>query len=148
MIQHVWSVVCQSASFDAQTNSVSLFNTLENLLVFGTPSKEKPFILSCEIVSLWAREKQEVPCSGQMQVSLNIPGTDAPHTISLEIDLTKTPFHRTRITIEAIPMIVTGRFEFLVEYRLAGKENWDTAAKLPFIVSSQNLEGATPKPSA
>jgi len=147
MIQHVWSVVCQSASFDAQTNSVSLFNTLENLLVFGTPSKERPFVLSCEIVSLWAREKQDVPCSGQMQVSLNIPGTDAPHMVSLEIDLTKTPFHRTRITIGTMPMMVAGRFEFLVEYRLTGKETWETATRLPFIVTSQSLEGATPKPS-
>jgi hypothetical protein len=148
MIQHVWSVVCQSASFDAQTNSVSLFNTLENLLVFGIPSKEKPFVLSCEIVSLWAREKQDVPCSGQMQVIVNVPGADSPHTISLDIDLTKTPFHRTRITIAALPMTATGRFEFLVEYRLTGKEIWETAARLPFIVTSQNLEGATPKLNA
>lgn len=148
MIQHVWSVVCQSASVDAQTNSVSLFNTLENLLVFGTPSKERPFVFSCEIVSLWAREKHDVPCSGQMQVSLNGPGSDSPHMVSLDIDLTKTPFHRTRITIGALPMTATGRFEFLVEYRLNGKEIWETAARLPFIVSSQNLEGATPKSNA
>jgi hypothetical protein len=83
-----------------------------------------------------------------MQVSLNIPGTDAPHMVSLEIDLSKTPFHRTRITIGAMPMMVIGRFEFLVEYRLTGKETWETATRLPFIVTSQNLEGATPKPSA
>jgi hypothetical protein len=68
--------------------------------------------------------------------------------VSLDIDLTKTPFHRTRITIGALPMTATGRFEFLVEYRLNGKEIWETAARLPFIVSSQNLEGATPKSNA
>lgn len=141
MIQHVWSVICQSASFDVQTHSVSLFNTLENLLVFGTPSKERPFFLSCEIVSLWAREKVDVPCSGQMQVSLNLPDTEALHTVSLELDLTKTPFHRTRITIGAIPMTVTGRFEFVVEYRLTGNETWETVARLPFIVSSKTLDG-------
>jgi len=148
MIQHVWSVVCQSASFDAQTNSVSLFNTLENLLVLGTPSKERPFVLSCEIVSLWAREKLDVPCTGQMQVALKLPENDTPHTVSLEIDLSKTPFHRTRITIGAIPMTSTGRFEFLVEYRISEKENWTTAAKLPFIVISQSPEELISTPNA
>jgi len=141
MIQHVWSVVCQSASFDVQTNSVSLFNTLENLLVFGTPSKEKPFVLSCEIVSLWAREKQDVPCSGQMRASLITSDEETPHTVSLDIDLSKTPFHRTRITIGALPMTSTGRFEFLIEYRLSGEENWQVATRLPFIVTSQSPQG-------
>lgn len=146
MIHHVWSVVCQSASFDAQTNSVSLFNTLENLLVFGAPSKERPFILSCEIVSLWARENADIPCSGQMQVSLKLPENETPHTVSLEIDLSKTPFHRTRITIGAIPMTTTGRFEFLVEYRISEKDAWTTAAKLPFIVTSRSPEDLISKP--
>jgi len=148
MIQHVWSVVCQSASFDAQTNSVSLFNTLENLLVFGAPSKERPFILSCEIVSLWARENADIPCSGQMQVFLKLPDNETPHTVSLEIDLSKTPFHRTRITIGAIPMTTTGRFEFLVEYRISEKDDWTTAAKLPFIVTSRSPEELNSKPNA
>jgi hypothetical protein len=147
MIQHVWSVVCQSASFDAQTNSVSLFNTLENLLVFGAPSKERPFILSCEIVSLWARENADLPCSGQMQVSLKLSDNEKPHTVSLEIDLSKTPFHRTRITIGAIPMTTTGRFEFLVEYRISAKDDWTTAARLPFIVTARSPESLNSKPN-
>ena len=144
MIQHVWSVVCQNASFDMQTNSVSLFNTLENLMVFGVPSKETPVLFSCEIVSLWAREKETVPCSGQMRAFLDLPGAEEPQIITLEIDLTRTPFHRTRITIGALPLTSSGRFEFQVEYRLAGEEAWQPAAKLPFLVTSQKLENLVP----
>lgn len=147
MIQHVWSVVCQSASFDAQTNNISLFNILENLLVYGTPSKERPLNLSCEIVSLWTREKEDIPSSGKMQVSLKPPDNNTPRTVSLEIDLLKTPFHRTRITIGGIPMTTTGRFEFLVEYRISEKDIWITAAKLPFIVTSRSPEGLIAEPS-
>jgi len=144
MIQHVWSVVCQSASIDAQTNNVSLFNTLENLVVPGVPSKEKPFVFSCEIVSLWAREIEDVPCSGQMRVTLDTTDLGLPHSVSLEIDLTKTSFHRTRITIGALPMVATGRFEFRIEYKLADEEIWHPAAKLPFIVMSRNIEKNLP----
>jgi hypothetical protein len=144
MIQHVWSVLCQSASFDAQTNRVSLFNTLENLIVFGTPTKERPLVISFEIVSLWARQQDDTPCSGQMRTYLNLPGEEAPQIITLEIDLSKTPFHRTRITIGAFPVTRTGRFEFQIEYRLADEETWHPAATLPFIVSSQKLDDNLP----
>jgi hypothetical protein len=144
MIQHVWSVLCQSASFDAQTNRVSLFHTLENLIVFSTPSKEKPFVISCEIVSLWVRQQDDNPCSGQMQVRFDVPGIENSQVIGLEIDLTKTPFHRTRITIGALPITQTGRFEFQIEYRLADEETWHLAATLPFIVSSQKPDDNLP----
>lgn len=141
MIQHVWSVLCQNASFDAPTNRVSLFNTLESLIVIGTPTKEKRLVISCEIVSLWVRQQDDVPCSGQMRVRFDIPGEETSQEVTgLEIDLTKTPFHRTRITVGALPLAQTGRFEFQVEYHLTDEEVWHHAATLPFIVSSQKPE--------
>lgn len=144
MIQHVWSVACQSASFDTQTNSVSLLNTLENIIVFGEPTQETPAPLSCEIVSLWARESADAGGSGQMRVLLNLPGGKPPDVIMLDIDLTRTLFHRTRITIGVLPLTSSGRFEFQVEYRLAGEETWQLAAKLPFVVLVQKLENIAP----
>ncbi len=144
MIQHVWSVLCQSASFDIPTNRVSLFNTLENLVVLETPSNEKPLIISCEIVSLWVRDKDDTPCSGQMRVSLETPIEGLPQAITLEIDLTRTPFHRTRVSISALPITNIGRFEFQIEYQLKSEETWQLAAKLPFIVVMQKPDNAIP----
>jgi hypothetical protein len=138
MIQHVWSVACQSASFDTQTNRVSLLNTLENVLVLGTLTREKPLLLSCEIVSVWAREKDNAPCSGQMRAIFLSPEGGSPPPISLEIDLTKTPFHRTRISLASLPVVSTGRFEFLIEYQNSGQTEWQPAAHLPFLVISQS----------
>lgn len=140
MIQHVWSVLCQSASIDVQTNSVSLLNTLENLVIFGEPSKEMPFILSCEIVSLWVREKEDEPASGQLQVYFVAPDGRDPQSAVLDIDLTKTTYHRTRLTIGALPLFSTGRFEFCIDFRLVGEEDWRPAARLPFLLTSQPLE--------
>lgn len=140
MIQHVWSVICQSASIDVQTNSVSLFNTLENIVVLGELSKERPFILSCEIMSLWVREHEDEPVSGQLQAYLVSPEGKDPQSIVLDIDLTRTPFHRTRLTIGALPILSTGRFEFCIDYRLAGEEEWRPAARLPFLLSTQSIE--------
>jgi hypothetical protein len=149
MIQPVWSVLCQSASFDMQNNTVSLFNTIENFIVFGAPSKETPLILSCEIVSLWTRDTEAVPTSGQMRVYLMQGDKKAADAvISLEIDLKKTPFHRTRISIGALPLFSTGRFEFRVEYKLAGEDTWQHAARLPFYVIQQPMPQTPPMPGA
>jgi hypothetical protein len=149
MIQPVWSVLCQSASFDMQNNTVSLFNTIENFIVFRAPSKEIPLILSCEIVSLWTRATESVPTSGQMQVYLMQGDKKAADAvISLEIDLKKTPFHRTRISIGALPLFSTGRFEFCVEYKLTGEHAWQHAARLPFYVIQQPMPQTPPMPGA
>lgn len=147
MIEHVWSVTCQGASFDIQTNSVSLFNTLENILVLGTLTRERPLSLSCEIVSFWSRENDDAPCSGQMRASLISPNGEPPKPISLEIDLTKTPFHRTRIAIMAMPLTTIGRFEFLIEYQNKDETEWKQAARLPFLVIAQQFAEETPKPA-
>jgi hypothetical protein len=137
MIQHVWSVVCQSASFDVQSNNASLFNVLESILIVGTPSKEKPLLLSGELVSLWSRENDDAPGSGRMRISLLSPEGETTKPISLDIDLTKAPFHRTRVRIATLPLMSTGRFEFLVEYQNKDESEWKQAARLPFLVISQ-----------
>jgi hypothetical protein len=113
---------------------------IENIAVYDIPSKENPAMFSCKIVSLWAREIEDNPVSGQMRVLIDTPDLQLPDSISLEIDLTKTPFHRTRITIGALPMIAIGRFEFRIEFRLAEEDRWQSAAKLPFIVTSQGVD--------
>jgi len=43
-----------------------------------------------------------------------------------------------------LPLTSSGRFEFQVEYRLAGEETWQPAAKLPFVVLVQKLENIAP----
>jgi len=140
MIQHVWSILCQSASIDVQTNNVSLFNVMENIVVPSQPSPEKPLVLSCEIISLWAREKIDEPANGQLQVNFVNPDGRDSQSIILDIDLTKSPLHRTRLTIGALPITTTGRFEFRIDYRLMGEENWLTVARLPLFLSSQQPE--------
>jgi hypothetical protein len=123
-----------------QTNTVSLFNAVEIITVFGSPSRETPLVFSGEIVSLWTRTKEDVPISGQMQVYLMQEDQKASDSvISLEIDLNKTPFHRTRINIGALPLFSVGRYEFCVEYKLAGEDTWQSAARLPFYIVQQPL---------
>jgi len=136
MIQHVWSVLCKNASFDVQTNSASLLNIVETIIAFGNPTIEKPVLLSMEVVSLWARGKDNIPTMGESKVSIIGQDVVDVKPITLEINLSKTSFHRTRITIDGFPIAKAGRYEFCIEYSMENENDWRPAARIPFIVVS------------
>jgi len=137
MIRHIWSVLCQSASFDAQTNNVSLQNILESIIVFGEPDATHPAIIQAEIVSLWARENIGLPATGQMQAYYIDPNGNLASPITLELNLSQGIFHRTRINIPGLPLIAKGEYIFRVEYQLQGDDKWVLAATIPFLVLTQ-----------
>ncbi len=137
MIRHVWSVLCQSASFDAQTNNVSLQNILESVMVFGEPDAAHPAIVQAEIVSLWIRENIDLPAVGQMQAYYIDPNGNQSPPISLELNLSQGVFHRTRINIPGLPLIAKGEYIFRVEYQLQGDTKWILAATMPLLVLTQ-----------
>ncbi|HKZ36127.1 MAG TPA: hypothetical protein VJ184_00650 [Chryseolinea sp.] len=137
MIRHIWSVLCQSASFDAQTNNVSLQNILESIIVFGEPDAAHPAIVQAEIVSLWARGTIDVPAIGQMQAYYIDPNGNQAPPITLELNLSQGVFHRTRINIPGLPLIAKGEYIFRVEYQLQGDNKWVLAATIPLLVLTQ-----------
>ena len=136
MIKHIWTVLCQSASFDAQTNRVSLFNAMESIAFTKQPTKENPVVISCEIVSLWTREP-DTPVIGEVQIFLNTPEIKFEQPISLTIDLTQSVFHRTRLSINSLAFTSIGRYEFEIQYREKGNADWLPATKLPIEVSGE-----------
>jgi hypothetical protein len=141
MIRHVWSVLCRNASIDVQTNNVCLLNTIEEFNIPFIPSKERPFIFVGELVSLWVRENEDIPNTGEMRVSFVVSGQPKiVPPITLDVDLSQTTFHRTRITITSIPILSYGRFEFQVEFRMTGENDWKQVACLPFILEKANQE--------
>jgi len=137
MIRHVWSVLCQNASFDMQTKSVSLLNVLETAIALREPSAEKPAVISAELVSLWLREPDETPISGQARVFSISPGLEKSEPIVLEIPANPAPFHHTRLTITSFPISQKGMYQFHVEFRLQGNVKWKAVAAIPYLMRSQ-----------
>jgi len=139
MIHHVWSVLCQSASIDNQSNSVSLQNTIEIVTVFGGPSSKRPGLISAELVSLWIREEDDTPISGQARVYYIDPDEKKADPVLMDIPSLPSPFHRTRLTLTALPVFLAGLYQFHVEFQLQGEEDWQTVAMIPILVRGQPL---------
>ncbi len=135
MIRHVWSVLCQKTSTDAETNTVSMFSVYESIGSNEGPTEQKPVIIPIELITLWAREGVDVPCKGEMRMYYISPnGVKAPD-IELDIDLEKTFFHRSILRTNALPIVNSGMYNFFVEYRMDKKEEWKIAAKIPLLVN-------------
>ncbi len=135
MIQHVWSVLCQSASIDSQTNSVSLLNVVDTIMTNVQPVEEKAIFVSMEILSTWAREDESMPVVGESRVLLLHKGKTIIEPIILEINLLNSIFHRNRVTIGSLPLTMIGRYEFRIECKEKDQTDWRLAAIIPFFVS-------------
>ena len=137
MIRHIWSVLCQNASFDQQTNSMSLLNVLEQIFTFGEPSVDRPGIVQAELISLWMREQPDTPGNGKMRAFYIDPTGKRSDPISLDVNLSQSIFHRTRLSLPRFPLIATGEYIFHVEYQVQGEEGWRPAAEIPLVVREQ-----------
>jgi len=59
MFNHIWSVICQNSSIDSQSNTVSLFNCIENIGIDIEKNKSADKInipIQFDIVSCWTIE--------------------------------------------------------------------------------------------
>jgi len=141
MINHVWSVVCESASIDNKSNRVSLFNTIETLITDVSPSEEKPFLFSCELISLWYFDGEGETRNGTMRLLFESPNGKQLGDLTVPIDFSTSDFHRTRLFMKSIPILQPGMSFFLIDYKLGDSDDWKFGAKIPVkLVLSKQLK--------
>ncbi|MDD5639659.1 MAG: hypothetical protein PHR47_02535 [Candidatus Pacebacteria bacterium] len=74
MFNHIWSIICQNSSVDSQSNTISLFNCLENINVEISKSKDiadKIMLpIQFDVVSYWTIDdnKEEKSFTLKMEV--------------------------------------------------------------------------------
>ena len=154
MARHIWSVLCNRASIDSTTNTLSLFEVLEEVQAkVSIPSGSAPptdltIPLTVTLASLWERSEMDVAeTSESFEVRLKDPNGKelARNEQVFSLDGAKK---RMRILLTTqLNVRMSGRFEFRVmERSKAGK--WREVASLPLDVSI-NVEEikSPPKPS-
>lgn len=138
MIEHVWSVVCNSSSIDQETNTISIFNVLEQLGVFTTDTSDTISLpIHLEIFSLWVRVDETVPGQGRMRVFFCDPFENYQKKAELDIDLKEAIFFRSRIRVEGLDLKGDGKYKFVVELQQKGEESWKKVASLPILIHLQ-----------
>lgn len=135
MIDHIFSLICNSSVIDSETNTVSIHNILEKLTVF-TNSENLAINLPIqfEVFSDWTRTDENIPTRGRLRAGLRTPTNENRKLSELEIDLTTVTYYRTRIRAIGIQLTGPGRYKIEIEFQQENTSKWKKVASLPMLV--------------
>ena len=137
MLSHVWSVLCQEAITDAESNNISLINVYERLtipqsIVDQIPSDKDgaKFAFPHRLVSMWIRDTKD---SAKANYRIRLLSPDGkPIVVSVEATIEiKPPKQRMRTLLVGNELFFSrpGIYNFQVQLKTA--KNWRTVAKVP-----------------
>lgn len=133
MIKHIFSVICNRTSIDKETNSLSIFNVIEQITILSEPDKTVRIPLYFEVISQWARSDENVPCIGTAKAYMCDQAGISNIPVEIKIDLTKNIFARTIIRISGIELRGPGMYEFHIDLKTE-KDDWSPISSVPFQV--------------
>lgn len=142
MAEHVWSVLCTSATVDRETSIASLLLVVEKL-TFSEQMEEKAldtndpiFSVDMEIMSWWVRSDYATSESGTARIGLVAPNGEQLQKVQAHINLEGTTGSRTKVRIFSLPFKGFGLYWWIVEMRRKGNsEKWKKVARIPLEVA-------------
>lgn len=138
MIQHVWSVLCARAVIDSESNNISLFEIVEQLVAFG-PEGEGFAPVSLELVTMWSRDSLEEAARGRARIRIVGPdGAQIGNAFEYEVDLTTFVRIRNRFRMAAFPIRGAGKYSLVVEAEQDSA--WLRVAQVPVQLVIQSHE--------
>lgn len=133
MINHAWSVLCSKSAIDRETNTLNLFDVIEQITGkdVNLPSTAP---LPLELVSLWTRADLNRGARGQARLIVLEPNTNQREPKELSIDLTEFHRLRTRLRMGGFRITERGQYIFRVDLRVEGQDEWREVARVPLEV--------------
>ena len=142
-IEHLWTIICGSASIDGETNSLSLFNIVEEITIQNltnqivNPNEKKGINFPFEIISC-IRRSQELDNKDMLidfKIDLLDPDNKILQTINSKVEM-KSQHSRLRIRIKSNGITVSrpGNYNFLVNLKEDANNEFREITKVPFVV--------------
>lgn len=133
MIKHLFSTICNRTSIDRETNSLSIFNIIEEITIISEPDKTVRIPLYFEVVSQWTRSDENIPCIGTAKVFMRDPAGTSNKLAEIKIDLDKNIYARTIIRISGVELRGPGMYTFQIDLKTE-KDEWSPITTVPFQV--------------
>lgn len=142
MVKHIWTILCSGSSIDRVSNSISLFNVIEQLTAPELPT-EWPVIIPIpfQIVTLWTRLNLNEPATAEARLILEKPTESKPLGPPYTINLDEHHRHRQIIQIGGITLEGPesfGLWWFVVQIK--DQENWEELARVSLEVGYESLQ--------
>jgi hypothetical protein len=135
MIDHVWSVLCETALIDQDSKLISLINILEQITIPEEPGPDKALPIVVNLVSTWVRSDLSVPGKGQSRINFVSPSGNTLQSLLNDVDLTNYERLRAKGQFRGLKLPEEGQYHFNVEFREDDQHDWSKVASVPFKVN-------------
>jgi hypothetical protein len=135
MINHIWSVLCESSILDQDTKLISMINVLEELAIPDEPAPDKGLQIVASLVTLWVRSEINKPSQGFARYNFTSPSGNILQSLEQPIDLTKYERLRSRGQFVGLNLPESGQYFFNVEFRENEHDEWRRVAAIPLKVN-------------
>ena len=141
-IQHVWTVLCRESVINAETNNISLLDTLESITVsFGEGTKVKKgnkisVPIMYELVTLWELTGS---INGEVLVDMEYSLIDPVGNVLIFQPVNvKFPKNKNRIRyrqkFSGFPFTEPGRYLLQIKSKMADSDEYKITAEVPIEV--------------
>lgn len=142
-IKHLWTILCGSSAVDSDTNSLSIFNIIEEITVQNIPGQsmnlndKKGIQLPFEIVSCILRTQELDGKNLFVDIKLDLidPDSQILQTLNSKVEI-KPQHSRLRVRIKANGITVTkpGAYSFIVSMKENSEKDLKEVVKIPLVV--------------
>ncbi|MFH1315640.1 MAG: hypothetical protein ABIH67_04570 [Candidatus Uhrbacteria bacterium] len=139
-MKHIWSIICQRSSIDFETNSLSLFDCVEEVSAVVDKTKlaqnDKIIIpVEFQLVSFWAVKDSEkdndLKIKGEFVDSKNKILNSFENSFNIKKGIKR---FRNRTNIKGLPITEDGRYYLKVWQWTENKNKFEMVAELPLDV--------------
>jgi len=147
---HAWTVFCRGVSVDKDSNTVSLFDVVEQFAVVPSMTSEAAKSLLDHgnffgpvfaLVSLWARDSFDSPESGRARISVISPNGQEQQVAEYEVNLRDFPRSRHIFRMVGFPCETAG--QHWIDVGQQSQDQWVRVAHIPV-----HIEFPAPSPPA
>ncbi len=156
MARHIWSILCTKAIVDRETNSISLFDSIESLEsnkeIVPPPESGDSLIvvqnINMQLVTLWTRSDYAKPETALSRLTLVGPNGKKLRQPDNIIDLTASTRNRVIFGFNGLAFLGFGVYEFLIELQHGekGSPRWRKVASIPLEWTLNKDATDAPKP--
>ncbi len=134
-MKNIWSLVCQSSSNDAETNTVSLFNCVDEITFEIDPMEnENKFSTSLRLVSLWLTESKTED-SLDFKLEIIDPDKKNINVFQKKYSFKKgSPRFRNTVNLIGLPITKSGRYTFVVMEKPKNKKSYNKVSEIPIDI--------------
>lgn len=138
-MKHIWSIICQHSSIDAENNLLSLFNCVEemNLIVDRDKISEPEKIVipaEFQLVSFWTIEDSSKDNKLEIKGELVDPDNKVLNTFNNNFVVKSgVARFRNRTNIQGLPITKEGRY-YVKVWQKDDKEKFVLVAELPIDI--------------